>query len=81
MICTIAGRDRQGAAAVRALRAARLRGPGPGEQAEQAADVRQVQEAPRGPLARLRSSQVRTGIQTYDRQCDFLEHAEIKAVH
>ena len=53
-----AGRDRQGALAVRAVRAAGLCRAGPGEQAEQAEDVRKVQEAPRRPLPRMRQSKV-----------------------
>ena len=53
-----AGRDRQGALAVRAVRAAGLCRAGPGEQAEQAEDVRKVQEAPRRPLPRMRQGKV-----------------------
>ena len=52
------GRDRQGALAVRAVRAAGLCRAGPGEQAEQAEDVRKVQEAPRRPLPRMRQGKV-----------------------
>ena len=53
-----AGRDRQGTLAVRAVRAAGLCRAGPGEQAEQAEDVRKVQEAPRRPLPRMRQGKV-----------------------